>query len=251
MVRDEWWYMIVPGTPVGPVAWLELVEVARAGRIGPFNPLWRDGLPQWVLARDVKALVEEMNRIPPITTAHPAPTSPSLHPTPPTPPREEQAMRSTVADRPGSRPSTSTEVNTDGGGLNWYLEVLRKYAVFSGRARRKEYWTFFLFNLVIGAGLSLLQGIAGIAGDGDHRVLVFMYALAVLVPSIAVTVRRLHDTNRSGWWLLIGLVPVVGVIVLLAFMVQDSQPSENQYGPNPKAAESTGSASSWSKTAMG
>ena len=113
--------------------------------------------------------------------------------------------------------------------MNWYLEVLKKYAVFSGRARRKEYWLFLLFNIIISIALGLIEGLAG--GPG---VLPGIYCLAVLLPGIAVSVRRLHDTNRSGWWLLLGLIPLVGGIVLLVFMAQDSGLGENQYGPNPK-----------------
>jgi uncharacterized membrane protein YhaH (DUF805 family) len=115
--------------------------------------------------------------------------------------------------------------------VDWYLEVLKKYAVFSGRARRKEYWTFLLFNIIIGL---VLGGIAWLAGGPD--VLGSIYSLVVLIPGIAVSVRRLHDTDRSGWWLLIGLIPLIGAIVLLVLMAQDSQPGANQYGPNPKTA---------------
>ena len=113
--------------------------------------------------------------------------------------------------------------------MNWYLEVLKKYAVFSGRARRKEYWMFFLFNVIILFVLGFVEGFAGSAG-----IVSMLYSLGVLIPSIAVSVRRLHDTDRSGWWLLIGLVPLIGAIVLLVFMFQDSKPDENQYGSNPK-----------------
>ena len=113
--------------------------------------------------------------------------------------------------------------------MNWYLEVLKKYAVFSGRARRKEYWMFFLFNVIIAIVLGIIEGILGIPG-----ILGTLYMLAVLIPGIAVSVRRLHDTDRTGWWILIGFVPVIGAIVLLIFMVMDSTAGENQYGPNPK-----------------
>lgn len=115
--------------------------------------------------------------------------------------------------------------------MNWYLEVLKKYAVFSGRARRKEYWLFVLFNIIIGLALGFIELLAG--GPG---VLASLYGLAVLIPGSAVLVRRLHDTNRSGWWAFIGLIPLIGAIVLLVFTVQDSQPGENPYGPNPKTA---------------
>ena len=115
--------------------------------------------------------------------------------------------------------------------MNWYAEVLKKYAVFNGRARRTEYWMFFLFNLIITLALSFIEGLFG--GPG---VLSMLYSLAVLVPSLAVGARRLHDTGRSGWWQLISLIPLIGAIVLIVFMVQDSQSDQNQYGPNPKAA---------------
>lgn len=115
--------------------------------------------------------------------------------------------------------------------MNWYLDVLKKYAVFSGRACRSEYWMFVLFNAIITFVLSFVEGLFG--GPGAIGAL---YSLAVLIPGIAVGARRLHDTNRSGWWLLLGLFPVIGLIVLIVFMAQDSQPSENSYGPNPKAA---------------
>jgi len=115
--------------------------------------------------------------------------------------------------------------------MNWYLDVLKKYAVFEGRARRKEYWMFVLFNIIIGLALMLLEGRIGAGG-----ILSMVYSLAVLVPSLAVSVRRLHDTDRSGWWLLIGIIPLIGGIILLIFMVGDGVPGENQYGPDPKAA---------------
>ena len=113
--------------------------------------------------------------------------------------------------------------------MNWYLHVLQNYAVFSGRARRQEYWMFFLFNLIITVALGIVDTIFGGAG-----VLGGLYALALLIPSIAVAVRRLHDSGRTGWWVLIGLVPAIGFIVLIIFMVLDSQPGANEYGENPK-----------------
>ena len=118
--------------------------------------------------------------------------------------------------------------------MNWYIEVLKKYAVFSGRARRREYWMFVLFNVIIAVVLTIIEGIADAGSEGSRSTLTTLYGLAVLIPSLAVSVRRLHDTGRSGWWLLIGLIPIIGTIVLLIFMVQDGRPTDNQYGPNPK-----------------
>lgn len=107
--------------------------------------------------------------------------------------------------------------------MNWYLEVLRKYAVFSGRARRKEYWMFVLFNIIIGTVLSFFS---------DY--LYYLYGLAVLIPGLAVAVRRLHDMGKSGWWILIGLIPIIGWIWLIVLLATDGQPGENEYGLNPK-----------------
>ena len=118
--------------------------------------------------------------------------------------------------------------------MGWYLAVLKKYAEFSGRARRKEYWMFALFNFIIVFVLGLVDALVGSPG-----IVGMLYALAVLIPGIAVSVRRLHDTDRSGWWFLIALVPLIGIIVLIVFTVQDGTPSENQYGANPKAETAT------------
>ena len=119
--------------------------------------------------------------------------------------------------------------------MNWYLDVLKKYAVFSGRARRKEYWYFCLFNIIVAIVLAIVDVIFGTFSKAlGIGLFGGIYALAVFIPSLAVSVRRLHDRNRSGWWLLIALVPIIGAIVLLVFMVQDSQEGDNQYGPNPK-----------------
>ena len=119
--------------------------------------------------------------------------------------------------------------------MHWYVDVLKKYAVFSGRAQRQEYWMFTLFNIIITLVLFIIAGVIATALEiAAAGLLPNLYTLAVLLPGIAVTVRRLHDTGRSGWWLLIAFVPFIGAIVLLVFYVQDSQPGENQFGPNPK-----------------
>ncbi len=119
--------------------------------------------------------------------------------------------------------------------MDWYIRVLKKYAVFSGRARRKEYWMFFLINLIISIGFGIIDAMLGTfnaeTGAGLFETL---YSLAVLVPGIAVTVRRLHDTDRSGWWLLIALIPLIGWAVLLVFMLLDGTPGPNRFGPDPK-----------------
>jgi uncharacterized membrane protein YhaH (DUF805 family) len=120
--------------------------------------------------------------------------------------------------------------------MDWYLDILKnKYAMFGGRARRKEYWYFVLFNLLASIALGVIDGITGTySEDAGLGLLGGIYALAVFIPSIAVAMRRLHDTGRSGWWLLLALIPILGFLVLLVFMLLDSEPGDNQYGPNPK-----------------
>lgn len=114
--------------------------------------------------------------------------------------------------------------------MDWYLTVLKKYAVFGGRARRKEYWYFVLFNFLITFVLGIIDGILGFTIEGSgFGFLGGLYSLAVFIPSLAVTVRRLHDTGRSGWWILIGVIPLVGLIVMLIFLAAESQPGNNQY----------------------
>ncbi len=119
--------------------------------------------------------------------------------------------------------------------MNWYLEVLKKYAVFTGRARRKEYWYFLLFNIIISIILSAVDGMTGSYNPQTGMGLLgTIYVLAILLPAVGVSIRRLHDTGRSGWWVLLSLIPLLGTIVLLVFMLQDSKPGSNQYGANPK-----------------
>lgn len=121
--------------------------------------------------------------------------------------------------------------------MKWFSIVLKKYAVFSGRAQRAEYWFFALFYLLFFLALSLIDGAAGLfKAELGIGLLGGLFALAMIIPSIAVSVRRLHDTSRSGWWFLISLIPLIGGIVLLVFFCLDSTPGTNAYGPNPKEA---------------
>jgi uncharacterized membrane protein YhaH (DUF805 family) len=121
--------------------------------------------------------------------------------------------------------------------MNSYLATLKKYAVFDGRAQRKEYWLFVLFNLIIAVVLSFVDRMTGTySADYGMGALGAAYALAVLLPGIGVSVRRLHDTDRSGWWLLIVFIPILGALVLLVFMILDGTPGTNRFGPNPKEA---------------
>lgn len=114
--------------------------------------------------------------------------------------------------------------------MEWYIKVLKNYFGFSGRAKRKECWVFMLVNLIISFFLSFIDVMLEMA------LLNSVYLLAIIVPSLAVLIRRLHDTSRSGWWALLLLVPLIGAIVILVFTIQDSKLGDNQFGPNPKTA---------------
>jgi uncharacterized membrane protein YhaH (DUF805 family) len=113
--------------------------------------------------------------------------------------------------------------------MDWYIAAVKRYAEFSGRSRRREYWMFSLINFGIALAIGVVARFAPIV-----VVLSVIYSLGVLIPGIAVGIRRLHDTGRSGWWTFIVLIPLVGVIMLLVFLCQDSAPGDNEYGPNPK-----------------
>lgn len=119
--------------------------------------------------------------------------------------------------------------------MGWYLAALRKYAVFHGRARRKEFWCFFLFYVIF-YGLAVVLDIAlgTVSMELGIGLLMGAYAIAMVVPYVAVSVRRLHDTNRSGWWLLISFIPIVGAIWFLVLLMLDGQAGENRFGEDPK-----------------
>lgn len=119
--------------------------------------------------------------------------------------------------------------------MNWCLKALKQYADFNGRARRKEYWTFALFNVIFSSVAVMVDILSGLAMNGLRYGLIYvLYVLATLVPALAVAVRRLHDIGKSGWMLLIVLIPIVGAIWLLVLLFTDSNAGTNEFGPNPK-----------------
>lgn len=145
--------------------------------------------------------------------------------------------------------------------MEWMLMPLKRYADFSGRSRRKEYWMYTLFLIIVAVVVGVVEGVLGLSQMvGPYGPITALFALATLVPNIAVSVRRLHDTNRSGWWILLpiipyavvaflllsgnlamagiaGMVALVAVIALLVFMVLDGTKGDNRFGPDPKGAD--------------
>ena len=125
--------------------------------------------------------------------------------------------------------------------MYWYLKCWKQYVDFQGRARRKEYWVFTLVNLIIYLLFYILAFSMMFDSSGIFflltSIIFFLYTVATILPGIAVTVRRLHDTGRSGWWYLLNFIPLVGSICLLVLLCLDGDPGENQWGENPKGIE--------------
>ena len=112
--------------------------------------------------------------------------------------------------------------------MNWYLAVLKNYAEFSGRAGRPEFWWFFLFHFIILIVLAALGQRAGF-----FNIVYLLYVLGTLIPYFAVSIRRLHDTDKSGWFLLIALIPLVGGIIVLVLLALPGNSDSNRFGPPP------------------
>jgi uncharacterized membrane protein YhaH (DUF805 family) len=119
--------------------------------------------------------------------------------------------------------------------MKWYFQTLSKYAVFAGRARRREYWMFELWHSIILVALIVIDVRLNASGHKERAVLTGLYLLGTALPALAGFVRRLHDTNHSGWWFFIGMIPLVGQLVLLSLLIKDSDPGPNRFGPSPKA----------------
>ena len=111
--------------------------------------------------------------------------------------------------------------------MKHFIECIKKYADFTGRARREEFWMFMLFYMIFSIAITFLEQLTGTS------ILGWLYSIGLLLPSLAVGARRLHDTGRTGWWQLLMLIPLIGLIVLIIFYCQDSH-ADNQYGSNPK-----------------
>lgn len=126
--------------------------------------------------------------------------------------------------------------------MEWMILPFRRYADFSGRSRRKEYWMFFLFNIIVAVVLNVVFAGALLTGDAGGAMLggvgglvIVLYALVAFIPGLAVTVRRFHDQDKSGWMVLLGLIPFVGGIILVVFMCLEGTRGANRFGPDPKS----------------
>lgn len=134
--------------------------------------------------------------------------------------------------------------------MHYYLSVFKKYAVFSGRAQRAEYWYFFLFNILACFILGLIDGVISYKTETPLTILTGIYSLGALIPGLAVLIRRLHDVGKSGWMMFVSLIPLVGPIWFFVLLVTDSNPGDNKYGPNPKGAKNAFAPQGNSHTAL-
>lgn len=131
--------------------------------------------------------------------------------------------------------------------MEWMLMPFRRYAEFSGRSRRKEYWMFVLFMVLVYFALAVVLTVLGLSGDtegslfgaggGVMLIILLLFGLAVIIPSIAVQVRRFHDQDKSGWFVLLNLIPYIGGIIVLVFMCLEGTKGPNRYGPDPKGGD--------------
>lgn len=120
--------------------------------------------------------------------------------------------------------------------MNWYVRVMMHYSDFKGRARRKEYWMYTLFNFLFSIAALAIDFVISAGSDMPFfGFVILVFTLGHIIPGLAVTIRRLHDVNQSGWMLLIGLIPLIGGIWLLILLLSDSKAEENQWGASPKA----------------
>ncbi|WP_193175837.1 DUF805 domain-containing protein [Oricola nitratireducens] len=211
---EKIWFYASQGEQKGPIDAAELDMLIGTDTIGPDTLIWRDGMTDWQPA--AAALPDEL-----MPSAWSRPATPP--PPPPSPARDMTAPANTAQAGNQASPEHPTQM------MDAVRTCFNKYASFRGRARRPEFWYFALFNFIAQLVLGLVDSM--VFGLGDVSPLSNLYGLAVLVPSLAVGARRLHDTGRSGWWQLLVLIPLIGIIVLIVWWASRGNEGENEFGP--------------------
>ena len=199
----------------GPVTSDEIARLIRSGTIRRDTLVWYPGMPEWRPAGQVNDFASLFAQAPPPSGPSGQRTGPNDGPYQ-SQVRPDQAAPYDAAKRMGFGDAIKT--------------CFRKYAVFRGRARRPEYWWWTLFNLLLSIALALVD--LAIAGINGPEVLSNLSNLALFLPSLAVGVRRLHDTDRSGWWILLWLIPLIGWIIIIVFLCQRGTEGPNRFGPD-------------------
>lgn len=224
MSENAQFYYNVNGNNAGPVSAEELVNLAKQGEINRDTLVWRQGYEDWKKLSESEI---DVSFLPPPIKAAPQPVAAQ---TPP-PMRFNQAY------------AGQTQMAASGENVfMYYINAFKQYVTFQGRARRKEYWFFTLFHLLAFILLVIIENAVGATYNIylDYYtvypigILSSIYLIASALPQLAVTVRRLHDTGKSGWLYLLMFIPIIGAIVILVFTCMDSQFGANQYGENPK-----------------
>jgi uncharacterized membrane protein YhaH (DUF805 family) len=200
----------------GPVPTDEIARLIRGGTIRRDTMVWQAGMPEWSPAGQVPEFATWFAQMP----SSPGPSAQRTDGPYRDQMRPDQAGPYYAAKRMGFGDAIKT--------------CFRKYAVFKGRARRPEYWWWTLFNLLLSVALALADW--AIAGVNGPEVLSNLANLALFLPSLAVGVRRLHDTDRSGWWILLWLIPLIGWIIIIVFLCQRGTEGANRFGPGDDLA---------------
>jgi uncharacterized membrane protein YhaH (DUF805 family) len=210
----------------GPVPSEEIARLIRSGTIRRDTMVWYAGMPEWSPVAQVSEFASLFARAsPPPRPAGPPPAAPPLQRTVPNAGAYQGQVRAARAGQYNAPPSMGF-----GGAIK---TCFSKYATFNGRARRPEYWWWYLFYSLVVWGLLILDGL--IAAGGGPAVLTLLAVLALFLPTLAAGVRRLHDTDRSGWMMLIMLVPLVGPIILIVFLCQHGTEGPNRFGSDDLA----------------
>lgn len=221
-MTDRQYFLAVDNEQVGPIDIETVKAMARDGAIGPSTLVWFDGMADWapLSSTELRSVLEGIAAPPPMR-ARPGASAAAA------PMSTERTANASFAH--GAAASSGSAAGLAPGrvppgpilGIGFVDAIkraLNQYAVFHGRASRSEYWWFVLFTMIASLVLPFIPILGWIA------------ILALVIPSIAVVVRRLHDTDRSGWWYLLVLIPLVGAIILIIFLVQPSQPGQNRFG---------------------
>jgi uncharacterized membrane protein YhaH (DUF805 family) len=217
-------------------------EIGVWAEISDNNSDWKP-ISEWRIREPAFKAAPKIQKPEPEATHHPKlriDTQPTGAPDLPPLPHESATHSNPMSNDPGlSNEVFSNDTPASGGFFYWALMPIRKYGVFTGRARRKEYWLYTLLTALVYGAIGFAEGYLEYGPPSEQAMLEYVYMvdaaffLILLVPNLAVTVRRLHDTNRSGWWVLIGLTGI-GLLVLLLFAVQEGTEGENEYGLDPK-----------------
>tara|TARA_Y100000815_G_C13267951_1_gene471846 strand:- start:24 stop:638 length:615 start_codon:yes stop_codon:yes gene_type:complete len=203
-MAEKSWYYAENGERKGPVSESEAARLAQDGTIGPDTLVWSEGMQDWAKAATV------------LPTLGGTPVA-----APPPPPGSGQPLAAEFQNaEQGYHPN---------GFQDSVRTVFKRYALFQGRSRRPEFWWFVLFSFIANLVASMVDLM--LFGANDFSPLSTLFSLAVLVPSLAVGARRLHDTGRSGWWQLLGLIPIIGWIILIIWLAKKGDEHPNEYGP--------------------